>query len=38
MSQNHFILDILGIKGPNIKVLAVETKHLNCEPIRQIKA
>ena len=26
MSQNHFILDILGIKDPNIKVLAVETK------------
>lgn len=38
MSQNHFILDILGIKDPNIKVLAVETKHLSGETIRQIKA
>lgn len=38
MSPNHFILDILGIKDPNIKVLAVETKHLNGETIRQIKA
>jgi hypothetical protein len=38
MSQNHFILDVLGIKGPNIKVQTVEKKRIGPETVREITA
>lgn len=38
MSQNHFILDILGIKDPNIKVQNVATKQIGREIVRKITA
>ena len=38
MSQNHFILDVLGIKDPNIKVQAVEDKQIRLETVRIITA
>jgi transposase len=38
MSQNHFILDVLGIKDPNIKVQTVEEKKIGPETVREITA
>lgn len=38
MSQNHFILDVLGIKDPNIEVLGVEDQEVNLETVRTITA
>lgn len=38
MSQNHFILETLGIKDPNINVYAVNTTQNNSEVIRKISA
>ena len=38
MSQNHFILDVLGIKDPNIKVQTVEEEKIGPETAREITA
>ncbi|MEY8442216.1 hypothetical protein AALA17_06225 [Lactobacillaceae bacterium 24-114] len=38
MSQNNFILDVLGIKDPNIKLQTVATKQIGLETVRKITA
>ena len=37
MSQNHFILDILGIKDPNIKIQSVEEEKMVLKLLKKLQ-